>query len=333
MAAVRDRRGPPRRLAVGAGRARDPHRHERAGRVRADHAAGRGDPVQLALPAAVARPRHALVRSARRDRRHEPRPAAAGLSRVARDPLARVRELAGGGAARARYRQRRQAVVDAGADGGLHHGRADSGVATDRSRGLGPRRSARAGDSARGDHSNWADDLHARGSATARLGEARRDAGFVARRRCGRSQFALVPGEQRRLWRWGKLRRGGELHQRSVHREPLRQRARERRAGRRGGRPLDERERPGPGAVAGQDRRPANRRRALDDRESGRPRARRGPVGPPGDRSTSSAAHSSRPASRTARARWSTCGPCCRSTTRATSSRARCLALRGSGNR
>ena len=77
----------------------------------------RGDPVPGSLPAAVAGVRRAVVRpadGARRSRACVRR--RLGYARLAGDPLARLRELAGGGAARARDGQRHEGVVDAGAD-------------------------------------------------------------------------------------------------------------------------------------------------------------------------------------------------------------------------
>ena len=61
-------------------------------------------------------------------RDHQPGAAPAGLSGLAGGALARVRQLAGRGAARAGHRQRRQAVVDARADRSVHRGRAGRGV-------------------------------------------------------------------------------------------------------------------------------------------------------------------------------------------------------------
>ena len=181
MAAVRDRRSPPRRLVARGRRARDPHRDQRARRVRADHAARRGDPVRVSVSPAVAGPRDSGVRSAHRDRRHEPRAPAARLPRVADRALARLRQLAGRGAARARDRQRRQAVVDARADRDLHRRRAGRGLDAHRSRFLRSRRHARAGDGARGDHPHRVDDLHGRRASPERLGAAGGHAGVVAR--------------------------------------------------------------------------------------------------------------------------------------------------------
>ena len=281
VAAVRDRRGPPRHLAAGDRGTRDPHRHERPRRVRADHAARRGDPVQFPLPAAVAGAWNAVVRSARRDRRHQPRPAAAGISRLARGSLARVRELAGRGAARSRDRQRRQAVVDAGVNGDLHHGGAGSGVAADRIRGCGPRRPARAGDGARGDHSHRADDLRARGSAPARVGETRRDAGVVARSfATRRSKLVHVRGQ-----RSGAAPEPARSSISGPFTASLSGSVRESAAP--GGAVVDLTT-----SVSGQVRgrfrvriagQPIEAAGPVDDREPGRPRARRGAVGPPGN--------------------------------------------------
>ena len=65
-------------------------------------------PFGVDVPAAVARARRAGVRPAARARGHEPAAPAARLPLVARDPLARVRELAGRGVPRARHRQRHE---------------------------------------------------------------------------------------------------------------------------------------------------------------------------------------------------------------------------------
>ena len=66
-----------------------------------------------------------------------------------------------------------------------------------------------------------------------------------------------------------------------------------------------------------QDRRSADRPGPVDDREPGRPRARRGCLRSSRERSTICAAPRSPPGSPTARARSSICTPCSRSTTRA----------------
>ena len=96
-----------------------PHRHQRARQLRPDLAHRRGDPVHLELPAAVARAR-ARCRSICCSRWRSPAWSAAGsATRAGARPLARLRELAGRGAARARHRQRHQGVVDAAADRGL----------------------------------------------------------------------------------------------------------------------------------------------------------------------------------------------------------------------
>ena len=126
MAAVRDRRSPPRRLVAGGRRARDPHRDQRARRVRADHACSTGS-SRLSRPIARCGWVSARWRSICCSRsRHEPRPPAARL-RAWRACTGSRSELAGRGAARARDRQRRKRG-GAGADRRLRRRRAGRGL-------------------------------------------------------------------------------------------------------------------------------------------------------------------------------------------------------------
>ena len=175
LAAVRGRYCPPRRLAAGDRRARDPHHHQRARRVRAD-LAGRGrDPVRHRLPAAVARLRGAGVRPPAGARDHEPAQAPARVPDLARGALARVRELADRGPARPRDRQRHEGLVDAAADGRLRGGRDGRGLLASRRRRATGARYAGPGDPAQPRNRRGAGGVHGRRSVAEGLGPAGRD--------------------------------------------------------------------------------------------------------------------------------------------------------------
>ena len=93
-------------------------------RLHPDRPQGRGDPVRLAVPAALAGARHAGLRPAARgdpDQHPAPQARPAGLARGALD---RLRMLAAGARPRARHRDRHAGPLDAPADRGVPASRA-----------------------------------------------------------------------------------------------------------------------------------------------------------------------------------------------------------------
>ncbi len=275
LAAIRDRRAPPGRVAARDRLPGRPHHHQRARQLRPDQADRRGDSVRFELSAPVDGARGPLFRPARRARGHEPGPSASRLPRLAGDSLARLRELADRGSARPGNRKRYQGVVDAGADRGVRARGRGRGVGSDQPRRPQLRPRARPGTGAVGGSADRAGDLHARGSAAARMGPPRRHPGVAAEQ----GVRAGVAGGR------GSPRRGRIMHNlsrpflRAADRDP----DADGRASGRDRRHHDAGQRRRDRTPAGQARRRAHRRRGIvDDRQPGRPHRARGSLGVPG---------------------------------------------------
>src|SRR5579875_1338549 len=120
LAADRDREPAPEPRPDRRRAGRRPRRHHGPGPVRPDRAGVGVHTVQLAVPAAVAQPRHGGVRPAAGRAGDQPAPRPPQPPRLAGGAPAGLRLLAGRPLARARHRHRFPAAVGAGDRPGLH---------------------------------------------------------------------------------------------------------------------------------------------------------------------------------------------------------------------